>query len=340
MIRGLREWRHLALLAGLVMAGVLEPLSANWSDKAQIAGGMIPVLINITVLLVIFERRWERSLGLFLVIFALSADILHEFSSDQLQIGAIAHHCFGAVFLAFANAVILQRIFRRRTIRTDEVIGALCGYLLAGVAWGHVYALVYLIWPASFHIADAIASQLGNWQSQRFLFNYFSVMTLTTLGYSNISPAGSPVYSLVWLESVFGQFYIAVVVAQLVGLRLAQAIRESSGISTYARTLGRSTVMIGVFVTFRYGDNFDEQAVRKIAETARARFEGMPGLRSKAFTVNSGQRKATNFYVWDSEDAAKAFFTDALLERVTGLYGVRPSIELVQIATLVENARA
>ncbi len=68
--------------------------------------------------------------------------------------------------------------------------------------------------------------------------------------------------------------------------------------------------MIGVFVTFRYGDNFDEQAVRKIAETARVRFEGMPGLRSKAFTLNSGKREAANFYVWDSEDAAKAFFTD------------------------------
>jgi len=98
--------------------------------------------------------------------------------------------------------------------------------------------------------------------------------------------------------------------------------------------------MIGVFVMFRFGENFDEQAVRKIAEAARPRFEGMPGLRSKAFTVNSGKREATNFYVWDSEDAAKAFFTDALLERVTSLYGVRPSVEFVRIATLVENARA
>ena len=98
--------------------------------------------------------------------------------------------------------------------------------------------------------------------------------------------------------------------------------------------------MIGVFVTFRYEDNFNEQAVRKIAETARARFENMPGLRSKAFTVNSAKREATNFYVWDSEDAAKAFFTDELLEPVTGLYGVRPSVEFVQIVTLVENDRA
>ena len=56
--------------------------------------------------------------------------------------------------------------------------------------------------------------------------------------------------------------------------------------------------MVGVFVTFRYGDNFDERAVREIAETARARFEGMPELRSKAFTLNSAKREATNFYVW------------------------------------------
>jgi heme-degrading monooxygenase HmoA len=97
--------------------------------------------------------------------------------------------------------------------------------------------------------------------------------------------------------------------------------------------------MIGVVVTFRFGDHFDEQAIRKIADTARARFEGMPGLRSKAFTFNPTRREAVNFYVWNSEDAAKAFFTDQLLERVTGLYGVRPTVEFVQIATLVENTR-
>ena len=98
--------------------------------------------------------------------------------------------------------------------------------------------------------------------------------------------------------------------------------------------------MIGVIVTFRYGDNFDEQMIRKIAQTARVRFEGMPGLRSKAFTFSTPERAAMNFYVWDSEDAARAFFTDELLQRVTGLYGVRPDVEFVQVATLVENIGA
>jgi hypothetical protein len=98
--------------------------------------------------------------------------------------------------------------------------------------------------------------------------------------------------------------------------------------------------MIGVFVTFRYGDEFDEERVRKIAASARAKFEGMPGLRSKAFTIDGAKRVATNFYVWDSEDAARGFFTDGLLAAVTGLYDVRPSVEFVEIAALVENAHA
>ncbi len=98
--------------------------------------------------------------------------------------------------------------------------------------------------------------------------------------------------------------------------------------------------MIGVFVTFRYEGNFDEQTVRKIAEVGRAKFEGMPGLRSKAWTLNPAKREATNFYVWDSEDAAKAFFNEELVRQITGLYGVRPNVEFVQIAAIVENARA
>jgi len=96
--------------------------------------------------------------------------------------------------------------------------------------------------------------------------------------------------------------------------------------------------MIGVIVTFRYGDNFDEQVVRKIAETAPVRFEGMPGLRSKVFTFSLGKRQATNFYVGTRRTPPRR--SEELLQRLTGLYGVRPDVEFVQVATLVENIRA
>lgn len=96
--------------------------------------------------------------------------------------------------------------------------------------------------------------------------------------------------------------------------------------------------MIGVFVRFCYGDDFDANVVQAVADTAHARFKGMPKLRLKAFTINLEKREAINFYIWESMDAARAFFNEALLERVTGHYQVRPILEFVEIAALVDNA--
>jgi hypothetical protein len=78
--------------------------------------------------------------------------------------------------------------------------------------------------------------------------------------------------------------------------------------------------------------------VTRIATGAAERFRGLPGLRSKVFCVDEEASAATNFYVWESEQAARAFFTPELRERVTGLYGVAPSIRYVQIAELVDNS--
>jgi len=96
--------------------------------------------------------------------------------------------------------------------------------------------------------------------------------------------------------------------------------------------------MIGVNVRFDYDGDFDRERVVGVAEGARAMFEGMPGLRFKFFTFDAKLQQANNFYVWESKEAADSFFTDELRERVTGLYGVSPEIEYVEIAQFVENS--
>jgi len=106
-----------------------------------------------------------------------------------------------------------------------------------------------------------------------------------------------------------------------------------------AQTYGGSTV-IGVSVTFQYDEDFDRSRVVSIAENARGTFEAMPGLRSKVFTVDATRQRAMNFYVWESADAAKSFFSEEMRERVTGLYGVEPTIDFVEIAQLVDNSGA
>ena len=95
--------------------------------------------------------------------------------------------------------------------------------------------------------------------------------------------------------------------------------------------------MVGVTVTFDYRDGFDRSRVIKVAKDARSMFEGMPGLQYKFFTVDPERGRAMNFYVWDSEETARSFFSPELRERVTGLYGTAPTIAFVEIAEMVEN---
>jgi heme-degrading monooxygenase HmoA len=95
--------------------------------------------------------------------------------------------------------------------------------------------------------------------------------------------------------------------------------------------------VIGAFVRFQFGADFNAGKLCTIAEKARGKFEGMPGLISKTFTVDAERRAAVNFYVWESEQAARRFYTDAMLEQVAGLYGVKPTLEFVEIAQRVEN---
>ena len=95
--------------------------------------------------------------------------------------------------------------------------------------------------------------------------------------------------------------------------------------------------MIGVLVTFTQPDKFDRATVAKIAAEERGKFEGMPGLRFKSFTLDDAGQ-ARSFYLWDDEEKARAFFTEELVDKVTGIYGVAPKIEYLDILELVDNS--
>ena len=97
--------------------------------------------------------------------------------------------------------------------------------------------------------------------------------------------------------------------------------------------------MIAVFVTFRFGEDFNSAKVRQLAESSRAKFAGMPGLRSKLFSVSPELREARNVYVWDDAQAARSFFTPETRSRIAALYGAQPVVEYGEVCALIENPR-
>jgi hypothetical protein len=135
---------------------------------------------------------------------------------------AAAFHVFGALYLGFAVAAILQDTHEATAVSADTLAGAFCGYLLTGAVFGHLFCVLELVSPGSFRASADLAALLVTVQHRRYLLMYYSFMTLTTVGYGDIIPASPPARSLACLEALLGQFYIAVVMAELIGLKVSR----------------------------------------------------------------------------------------------------------------------
>jgi hypothetical protein len=96
--------------------------------------------------------------------------------------------------------------------------------------------------------------------------------------------------------------------------------------------------MIGTIVKLSYPDGIDRSRVLKVAAESKRMFDGMPGLRRKVFMLDEQHDEAVNVYLWDSEEAARGFFTDDVTSLITDVYGVAPTIRHVEILAVVDNA--
>jgi len=121
--------------------------------------------------------------------------------------------------------LILVDVLAARQIVFDMICGALCVFVLFGMCWANVFTMLERLAPGSFAIdfaryhVDAGADPLA----AAGVFTYYSFVTLTTVGYGDIVPASATARWLVWLEAVFGQFYMAVFVSRLIGLQASPA---------------------------------------------------------------------------------------------------------------------
>lgn len=230
--RILAERRYTLLLLALIIMALLQPLAQGMLYGVQLYDVVFGFIV-LAVFVIVFERTHERWISLILALLAVVLRLASHLLDDPWRFYAVAlHHVLLMVFFGLVVCVILWRIFEKQTIQSDHMIGTICGYLLAGAAWGSCYSLCEQVLPGSFRVDPKIVGRLDEEHSRRFIFNYFSLCTITGASYGDITPIRPAVASLTWLEAMFGQFYIAVVVAQLVGLRLAQAMDSGKKIET------------------------------------------------------------------------------------------------------------
>ena len=125
----------------------------------------------------------------------------------------------GIFFYVLIATVILIYLFKEKEISPDVIIGSICAYLLIGLLWSNLYAVLETLTPGSFMIPEGLGTEPS-------YFLYYSFVTMTTLGYGDITPLSPPAQSLSLLEAIGGQLYIAILIARLVGIHIAQSLNK------------------------------------------------------------------------------------------------------------------
>lgn len=116
--------------------------------------------------------------------------------------------------IALLAVVVLIQVFRAGTVNRHRILGAIAVYLLLGLAWGQAYYALSLLDAQAFTPTATITDNPLEWV-------YYSFVTLTTVGYGDITPVAPLARSLAILEALTGQLYPAILLARLVALEVS-----------------------------------------------------------------------------------------------------------------------
>jgi len=146
--------------------------------------------------------------------------------SGIIHISLIITYSILSIYLLFLISSLLYHFFSAKKVTANTIYAALCLYLLIGILWGAIYALVNDLIPGSFQGSILNLPEIPEMQLHGFI--YYSFTTLTTLGYGDIVPKTLQAAALCQAEAIIGQFFTSVLIAQLVGIRVAQHLRKKS----------------------------------------------------------------------------------------------------------------
>ncbi len=209
--------RFLFLIVFIVALIVLGPFIEDFIGLRYFMDLFFSIIFIATIYAV-SQKRYHIIIAAILIIPALFAVWIPDIPTNNTPL-TIGYIC-GLIVFAFAVISILNYIFNEETVTRQTISAAVAVYLLIALMWSFIYRLIENLYPASFAVAHAKLEGAEN------IYLYFSLVTITTLGYGDITPTGSQALSLAVLEAITGQIYLVVVVAWFVGLYVSRKSKQ------------------------------------------------------------------------------------------------------------------
>ena len=216
-----QRWRHLFLLVALLALLVIQPIASAFGIFESLFDGLLVIVMAVLVLTLAQDRVWRAAACVLCIPAAALVFGGHFLTSTAQDASLFTGHAIGTFFFVLVAVKIIRSIFAARELSWDSVFGAICGYLLLGIAWGLTYAMIHSANPESFRLGDAIRPHVAQADYSRNVFIYYSFVTLTTVGYGDVTPVSIPARTMSWVEAVTGQLYLAVLIAGLISALVA-----------------------------------------------------------------------------------------------------------------------
>lgn len=210
-----RPIRFALLLLSLLVLATVSGFTAG--QFGGILGNLAASFVLLAGVASMYRQRLMLIIGLILLAPAISTRWLLFWLGTPIL--APVSLTFWLIFTAFNAGALFLYIRARGAFSNDTIYGGICIYVLLGYCFAAAFALLETLSPGSFSFPSGRPESLVALELETA---YFSFVTLTTLGYGDVTPLSSQAKSLVMLETVVGPMFVAVFIAQLVGARSAR----------------------------------------------------------------------------------------------------------------------
>jgi hypothetical protein len=207
--------RFLYIILAIILVIIVTPFIRNSGITGHLITTLLAALIPLTSFYALTADRSRALIILFIAApFVILDGMSMFFANRYLMIAAIS---FGTILYFYIIVLLVINLLSYRVITADLIYCAISTYFLIGVMWAGIYIILEGISPGSFSGVSETADLL-----------YFSFVTLTTVGFGDITPQSILGKRLAVFEAAMGGIYLAVIIAMLVGRYMSMQAEQDS----------------------------------------------------------------------------------------------------------------
>lgn len=228
LLEAYREKPYRNIFIALIAVVLIDALAPNALARGRFADLMVAAVLVAALVETVRSRHnafWALALGLPAIVARVVAAFLPDSTTQNTTVLGLT-----VVFFMFLIWNLLHDLNAGERSTSERVYGALCAYVFIGLLFALIFAHLEYREPGSFTVSnDLLAAQTAGESSLFPVFTYFSFVTMTTLGFGDITPVAEHARTLAWLEALLGQLYLAVMVAGLVAIHISENMKKHRG---------------------------------------------------------------------------------------------------------------